>query len=378
MLLEFGAKNYFSFKEGFEISLRLNNNCPENISRGKEFSNVLCVKGGNGSGKTNVLKALNFVREFCINSFSYKPNQEISVESHFNNDEPIEFYIVFEVNETEYRYELELTQKEIISEIIYRKQKRYNKIIERVSDSIVSANKDFEELNNMKLRKNASLISTAHQYEFNIIENIYSAFQQILTNVNNFGLNSFNPDISKISEYYKKDSYLFDFVIKQISSCDVGISNIEIFDREDENGEKLYFPLFYHELEDSEESLTIHYESSGTKALYKILFLYKITLDLGGVLVLDEFDINLHPLILPKLIELFDDENNIKNSQLIFTTHNSKIMDDLGKYRTVLVNKEKNCSFAYRLDELPGDIVRNDRQISKVYNSGKIGGIPRI
>ena len=377
-MLEYGAKNYFSFKEGFEVSLRLNKNCPENISHGKDNTNVLCVKGGNGSGKTNVLKALSFIHEFCINSFSYKPDSKSPIEPHFNNSKSTEFFVVFSRKNIEYRYELELTKDKVVSEILYEKDKRYNKIIERTHDSIIYTNKEYSELESMKLRANASLISTAHQYEFATMNKIYSFFDNIQTNVNNIGLSNFVPETSTISKFYKDNDSIFKFVIEQIRSCDIGITNIKILDNEDENGKRIYFPVFYHNTENTTKSLSFHYESSGTKALYIILGLYKLILDSGGVLVLDEFDINLHPHILPKLIDLFDSDKNINDAQLIFTTHNSSIMDILGKYRTVLVNKEENCSYAYRLDELPGDIVRNDRQISKVYNSGKLGGVPKI
>ncbi len=378
MLLEFGARNYFSFKEGFEASLRLNNNCPESISHGKEFTNVICVKGGNASGKTNILKTIDFIRNFCIDSFRMKPDDEIMLESFFESKDPTDFYIVFKIDDIEYRYELETTQQNVISEVLYKKIKRNTKIVERKYNEIIYTNKDYDEIKMMKLRNNASFISTAHQYDFKSINNVYSFFKNIVTNVNNFGYHGFNPDISKISELYLQNEKAFTFAIEQIKKCDVGINDIKIFDRDLDNGDKSYFPIFYHDLEDRVEALTIHYESSGTKALYSTLFLYKAILDVGGVLVLDEFDINLHPLILPKLIKLFDEEANQKDAQLIFTTHNNKIMDELGKYKTILVNKEKNCSFAYRLDELPGDIVRNDRQISNIYFSGKLGGVPKI
>ena len=65
---------------------------------------------------------------------------------------------------------------------------------------------------------------------------------------------------------------------------------------------------------------------------------------------------------------------------MIFTTHNDNIMDIMGKYRITLLNKDKCESYAYRLDEIPGDILnlRNDRSILRVYNEGKIGGVPRL
>jgi len=41
------------------------------------------------------------------------------------------------------------------------------------------------------------------------------------------------------------------------------------------------------------------------------------------------------------------------------------------------VNKDENKSYSYRLDEIPGDMIRNDRPIEPIYRSGKIGGVPR-
>ncbi|MCK5695765.1 MAG: AAA family ATPase [Desulfobacula sp.] len=83
MLLKFGAKNFFSFKEGVEISLNLGANCPDFISRGKTVSNLLCVKGANGSGKSNLLKILSFIRALCCDSFNIKPDEVIFVDSFF-------------------------------------------------------------------------------------------------------------------------------------------------------------------------------------------------------------------------------------------------------------------------------------------------------
>lgn len=125
--------------------------------------------------------------------------------------------------------------------------------------------------------------------------------------------------------------------------------------------------------------LTIYDESSGTQQLFKILYIYWLTLESGGVLALDEFDVHLHALILPKIIELFSNkEINTNNSQLIFTAHNTEVIDFLGKYRAILVNKDGNESYCYRLDELPSGLVRNDRPISPIYTKGKIGGVPKV
>ena len=114
----------------------------------------------------------------------------------------------------------------------------------------------------------------------------------------------------------------------------------------------------------------------GTKALFLTLYKYWLTIKNGGLLVLDEFDTHLHAMILPELIELFTNRKiNKNNAQLIITAHNTEIIDSLGRYSTVLVNKENNESYSYRLDEVA--LLRNDRPISPLYKKGKIGGTPK-
>jgi hypothetical protein len=43
-----------------------------------------------------------------------------------------------------------------------------------------------------------------------------------------------------------------------------------------------------------------------------------------------------------------------------------------------VVNKEKSESYTFRLDEIPGDILRNDRPIRAIYDAGKVSGVPRV
>ena len=73
-----------------------------------------------------------------------------------------------------------------------------------------------------------------------------------------------------------------------------------------------------------------------------------------------------------------DPEKNKMNAQLLFTTHSLEIIDITGRYRTYLVNKDENVSFAFRLDEVPGDMLRNDRSLIPAYREGRIGGVPRL
>jgi len=376
MLLEFGAENFCSFKEGFEISFQKSKNSTEDIA------NIIAVKGANASGKTNVIKTLAFLSDFTTDSFSnLKPDENIYISSFFRNEEPIILYAVFLEDKVEYRYELILTNKKIISESIWKKEKRETLIIKRDETSITTT-KEYNELKNINLnRKNASIISTAKQYGITNIDTIYNLFDSIITNVHYFGkidnrdmfLNT--NDVSKI--YFENEEYL-NIITTFLQKADTGISKIEILERKnEETGILMYFPIFYYS--GNKNFLMFEEQSSGIQSLYLQLHHYISILGMSGVLALDEFDINLHPDLLPMLLAFFENkELNPKNAQLILTTHNDNIMDRLGKYRTVLVNKEDNESFLYRLDEIPGDIIRNDRPISPIYNANKIGGKPRL
>ncbi len=382
MLLEYGAKNFFSFKEGIEISFRLKKGCSEEISMGKNYSTILCVKGANASGKTNALKVLSFLSEVCCNSFNSKPEDEFRFETYFFNKKRASFFVEFCDNDNiEFRYELELNKKQILRETLFRKKKKTIKLFDRIENSINDRIKEFSEIDNIKLRNNASIISTAYQYELPVLRNIYIFFFRIILNINYFkGLLEQPHSIDSITSYYYHNKNVFEFAKDIIKKCDLGIVDIEIEKRLDGKDQVKYIPLFVHESKNNKKhNINYYEESSGTRSLYGQLFKYFIALEIGGVLVLDEFDINLHPDILPFLIQLFtDNKTNKKNAQLLFTTHNSNILNTLGKYRTVLVNKDENESYLYRLDEIPGDIIRNDRPIEPVYRSGKIGGVPRI
>lgn len=379
MFINFGAKNFFSFKEGFDISFELGSTCPQKISNGKSISNILCVKGANGSGKTNILKAINFISSFISYSFDLKPDGYLQFDPYFTSKDSSEFYVTFSLDDVVFRYEAELTEKEVKRETLYRKSKREVKVIERLNDNIVHTVKEYNELKTIKMRTNVSLFSMAMQYDVKSISAIHKKFSSIISNVNYSGLLAQTHSLEFISEFYYKNEFIFDFAKKIMMKFDPSIKDIYISKTKNEDGNDTFRPWFVFKFDDEEDILSLNQQSSGTKSLYKQLGSYKVVLTLGGLLVLDEFDINLHPHILPHLLEFFlEEESNEKNAQLIFTTHNTEILDFLGKHRTYLVNKNNTESYCYRLDEIPSDILRNDRPISPAYNQGKIGGVPNL
>jgi len=388
MLLGYGGKNCWCFKDWMQVDLSLGDGVPTDVSMGLPAATALCFKGANASGKTNALKVYGFITDFARNSFSYKPESNIFFDSFFNNDEPGEFYVEFISKETYYRYEFIVSRKSVIKESLFRKKNtkgsRESKIFVR-ENNVVTKNTLYKSNSGIIFRDNASFISTLHQYNLPEIEDIYDFFYFISFNVGYFGLHDGSSVNSALNPYiiardYDNDSQMLSFVENKIRQFDTGIEKILIKNRKDEQNNDVFYPVFIHTIESQKvEPLLYEMESSGTKALYNKLEFYYLTLKTGGVLVLDEFDINLHTDILPHLLDLFiNKENNPLNAQIIFTTHSNEIMDILGRYRTYLVQKENGESFCYRLDELPAELLRNDRPVSTPYRKHLIGGYPKI
>lgn len=381
MLLGYGAKNCWCFKDWLDINLRLNEDVPKDISLGRDYSLLLGYEGANASGKTNALKVFAFIADFAKNSFSYSTESSILFDSFFNNNNPSEFYVEFmDTDGLEYRYEAVLHKDHIEKELLFLVKSTMEEIYFERTNNEITINKLYDNENKIILRNNASFISTLHQYGIQEINDVYDFFAKNIINVTYRGLRyEMSMDIPLISKMYFHNQDALNFTKNLIQKFDTGISNITISYREDEKNNKIYFPIFLHENENTQYKLGIDSESTGTRALYINLLFYYQNLQSGGVLLLDEFDINLHPDILPHLIKLFtDSKSNPYNAQMIFTSVNPDNLDILGKYRSYLFEKDDGESFGYRLDEPDTNILKNDRKVSAPYRRHLLGGYPKI
>lgn len=381
MLLGYGARNCWCFKEWLDIDLRFNGYVPKDISNNKDYSLIMGFEGANASGKTNALKVFAFIANFATLSFDYSPEATFLYDSYFENKESSDFYVEFKTKDfTEYKYEFELQHSYIKKETLYLINNSAESIIFQREENTCIQNELYNKDASIIFRNNASFISTLHQYGIPEIEPIYDFFYRCIINVNYNGLRyEIKRDIPAVSKIYYSNTEALNFTKTLLKKFDTGISDINISYREDEKDNKIYFPIFSHDTENEVRTLGIDSESTGTKALYINLLYYYMTIKSGGVLLLDEFDINLHPDILPHLIKIFSDsEINTKSAQILFTSLNPDIMDILGKYRTYLFVKENGEAFSYRLDEPETNILRNDRPVSVPYRRHQLGGYPKI
>jgi uncharacterized protein len=384
VLLEYGFRNFFSFREGGEVKLRLDANCPSNVSLGRDVSTVLVVEGPNAAGKTHALKALSFLARFAAHSFHTEPDAFIAFSSFFDNPDPTEFFVEFSTSAgIEYRYELVLTDRKVIRETVYKTVNRRTVLIEREGNKVRKP-KSMVDIPGMILRDNASIISTFNQYGRSELSDVYNFCSRFFSNVGFNGYQNIGLSLARAAALLYDRPKLRAKVLDFIKACDLGVDDIQIERKQkDATGKKEpefeYDTWFYHKVDGETRALLIESQSNGTQALFRVLGIYFSALTAGSVVIFDEFDTHLHAHLIPKVVELFTDpESNPHGAQLLATCHNDRIMDVVGKYRTVLVSKDNNESYLYRMDELPGDLVRNDRSVLPAYHEGKLGGVPRL
>lgn len=407
MIYSFSFKNFCSFADKATISFEdirkgvdTDNNMFINTPLSARLSKVMILIGPNASGKTNALKALTFLRWFVVYSFQdvIGEKTEIPIDSFtFSDDQDCasEFEVVFEHKSNVYKYVIHLCKTHVIKEELYKKEETqfFNYLFKRTwnpetgtSDISQQINLKTEVLKSI-LRKNVSLISTSVAIKDEILVDIAEYFKKILSNVYRKGK---HWDASSLGEHwlsgatkaYKLDEDLFKKAETFLRDFDLGLDGISIEEGETHTksgeSEKILLPFGIHKVNEKKYSLALSFESSGTKNMFVLLHFLLPVIAQGGIAVIDELEIDLHPHALPKIIELFSNPTiNPKNSQLLFTSHSLEILNHLEKEQISLVEKQKDCkSELYRLDELKG-IRREDNFYAK-YMAGAYGAVPNI
>lgn len=391
-------RNFYSFKDKTEMNFLVNENAPQNNHFGlcngeNRFSKVSSIFGANASGKSNLILAFKFLQSFISRSFSYSREGFAGFHPFETmQKKPSFFEVEFYIKNVFYKLSLELNSKRILSEVLEnRKNKRLIKLYSRQyiasSDSYefeaknINLESDFIE----KVRPNASIISTARQYnhpELTEVRNHWSSIFGKLRQPSFFEDDFIFLGFQDISQFYSEHKEYFQQTKELLKKADLGLSDIQIEtkEREDSRGNKktFFYPYGIHKSKGKTFQLAFPLESGGTLHLYDMLSFIFPALKKGSVCLIDEIENNLHPNILPFIINLFiSPETNPEGAQLICTTHMPTLMSDLSKYQIFLVEKNQECeSEVYRLDEVEG--VRSDDNFSKKYLAGSYGGIPDI
>lgn len=364
------------------------------------------IYGANASGKSNLAKALSFMKWFMINSFKETQSTEkINVErfrlSTETEKEPSFFEIVFLMDGQKYRYGFEATQDKVISEwLFYIPKLRETKLFEREENKISSSKTYNADGIQRYTRDNALFLSVSAQFNIKIAEKILYWLTEklnIITGLDDTAHVTYT--VRCIIEDINRDD-----IIQLIKKLDLDISDIKI-DQIQLNTDSLLNEMNSDlresiiKIERSQTSInTVHkkfdndgnyistekfdiekQESEGTQKLFALAGLLVDTVKVGKVLVFDELDARLHPLISFAIVNLFNsNQTNPNNAQLIFMTHDTNLLNNKLFRRDQIWFTEKNKYGATDLYSLAEYKVRNDASFESDYIKGRYGAIPYI
>ena len=398
MIHSFQCKNFYSFKDTAGVDFTVDKNAPNNNSyalskSGTRVSLIEAVIGPNASGKTNLLKVLPTLRWLIIDSWNFNPvaGAVLPVMAFIaqpNQNIPTELSVVFDIDEVTYEYEVKLTQTQILYECLSKRSKSTKRVTKKTllvrefDDKTGHYQVDFKGFAappglSKLLRNNATAISCALRLNHKLSVKIAEYWQNIDSNVTNFGhivdqMLGQQASMGAAVQFYLSNPELRSRAESMLAHFDLGFS---AFDIEQAAGNQVSFSV-KHSFGDKKLTLPLDYESSGTKQLLILLKTILMALDKGGSAVVDEFDSRLHPDMVNELVSLFTDPStNPLAAQLLITTHSHQILSHLDKYQIILTEKSKSGQTeAWRLDEVKG--VRPDDNYYTKYLAGAYGAVP--
>ena len=423
MIINFSIQNFGSIKDRQTLSFEADNSTHLEDAYviklgGHRILKLALIYGANASGKTTVLKALNFLRQLVLEPEDIKTTELAFNPFLFDPITPEQSSILsleFFQNDIKYFYEVEFLKKAIVSEELYFHNPNKANIFKRKTDlekqftEITFGNKiSIKEIFKKTLESNTLWNNTVlggylkTNIDIKELQEVVDWFDKYLNPLIYSGtqLEGFvnsqieNKKVSKadvVSILKKADLNISDIVIKKekkdLTLIDVfellkklsKVSNNDEIGELDEKG-ILTSVSFEHIINDVKYTLPLKFESQGTKRYYGFAGLLALLIKNSTAFSIDELEASLHPdLYLHFLLSFL---LNSDKSQIIATTHNREILDDKNVFRNDVIwftDKQENCSTElYSLADFDSSAVRNTTNILNAYKSGKLSATPNL
>jgi len=378
MLVEFKFKNFLSYKEETSLLMTKVKSFKElkntNIINNNHFDllKTATIYGSNGGGKSNLIKAMGFMKSIVHNSFAESLKKEEDRENKdyyfkLNDDtenEPSFFEVSFIKNEILYRYGFEIKGYEIISEWLTNKKETETVLFERKLKTFKINNSSFSEGNKHKndVNSNVLFLSYLAQNNAKISSEIFDWFENLNTvsGLVNIQYKNVTKELLKTDKKFK---LWLSVAVKFLNITNIDTTNdnkiVTYHNKFDKNDIIIDSVPFDFELNESE----------GTKKLIYLLGAIYDSLHNSKILFIDELDSKLHPNLTKKLLDFFH-KFNLNNSQFIFTAHDSVLLDKeiFRRDQIWFVDRNKfGISELYSMSDFDASVVRNTSDFRKKY-----------
>lgn len=404
MLLEFSCSNHKSIKDRVTFSAVAGKDTT-NEDLLFQYGSVRVLKnaviyGANGSGKSNLIDAIAFVRKLVINSIKNQPGQGIKQQPHklAGIDTDSTYSIQFITKGVRYAFGFSIRNALVVEEYLYCFPKmRQVKIYERDADDFYPGDKFKGKFDTCKdtLKPNRLLLSCAANFSsIQEIEDVFKFFRNDLVIYRGLGVDNW-MDYSLQTMH--KNADIKAAVLEFMRSLGTGIVDVKIkIDKQEMSPDDL--PPFLSDdfkveiakrmvnrieakvVYDTFEVDLLQEESTGIRKLFEFICPLIDIIVRGKVLICDELETNFHEAIVYKLVDLFRNLKTKQFAQMFFTTHDTSILSlDLFRRDQIWFTELRQGTRAtdlYSLAEIKN--VRKDENIGKGYISGKYGAIPML
>lgn len=429
MLIKFTVENFLSFNGKKEFSM-ITGKSRSHTSHVYNSSNLSLLKssyiyGANASGKTNFIKSLNFAKKCILNGMAsvntLEKNYKLDEDS-LNRPTQFEFEILIEDKIYAYGFSFFLKTKEILEEWLVEVGKKEDINIFTRNKNVVENTLNLTDIDKVKLNvylddleSNSLLLETLNKkkwekddYEFlKILKWFAENLIIIFPNTTNYVIEYFENTDNWV-EYLK----VFDIGITEICFGEREFEELPIpkelkskisndmatlvSDKDDtkkvviglgDNFLNLYLDdnklkakeiIFKHKGLEKEVEFKFYEESDGTKRLLELLPLLEKVKCHNQTILIDELERSLHPVLVKEFLRRFYKNMEKTNSQLIITTHESRLLDLDTIRRDEVWFAENTIEEGTNLYSLEEFKTRFDLKLDKAYLLGRYGGIPQI
>jgi AAA15 family ATPase/GTPase len=399
MIINFSVENFGSIKEKQTLSFLANKSdhledyyIIEPI-KGLRLNKLALIYGANASGKTTILKALDFLKEICTDPFDKKTEKFDFEPFLFDEKTPIQntkFELEFVQNGIRYFYEVELNKNCIVKEKLYNFNPNKALVFERTTDeekeltsvkfgSKIPKKKSLEESLEIFTLWNNTVIAGFLKGNIDLLElkDVSYWFIHIMLR-----LILPSEDLSNIflPRLIENKQYLNTF-LTFFKKSDFNITSLKLDDDVPNNKVRRDNIDIIHLVNNTEYSLKFNKESLGTQKYFSLVGLLILCLSSEMILYIDELESSLHPDLYIHFLMFFI-VNSKKESQLIATTHNREILNNRDLFRDDAIwftdKNEDSATELYSLADFDSSVVRDTTNVLNAYKSGKLGGVPNL
>lgn len=415
MLIEFRVENFLSIQDEQVLSMVASSDNTFLTSHTNNDKKLKLLKssilyGANASGKSNIIEALAIMKKIAISSANGQRGDKLPIIPFLLGNEdnkPTKFEIIFIQNDTKYQYGFILNSEKILEEwlLIFGENNRAQKWFERIyNEKEEKYNYSFgakfigsKQLWAENTRDNALFLSVAIQLNNEQLKPVFDFFLKYIritcTDSWNDGqevtIDILRQDKQKIISYLKRaDLDIEDIVVEEtkLNKTNLMQENIpqeikQMMQTDLEKGARLKKTDIktIHTNQQGKQILfdMLELESQGTQKFFKLIGPWVEALEQGYTIVVDELNTHLHPLMTKFLVNLFHNENlNKSNAQLIFTTHDTSILnqDIFRRDQIWFCEKQNKATKLYPLSDFK---VRKDKtNLENDYLLGRFGALP--